>query len=33
MGRVSDAMTAAYGADALRYATVYALGFTSSRRG
>lgn len=27
MGRVSDAMTAAYGADALRYATVYALGF------
>ncbi len=27
MGRLSDAMTAVHGADALRYATTYALGF------
>ena len=27
MGRMSDAMTAAYGTEALRYATLYALGF------
>jgi len=27
MGRLSDAMTAAHGADALRFATLYALGF------
>jgi uncharacterized membrane protein len=27
MGRLSDAMTAVHGTDALRYATLYALGF------
>ncbi|MGQ7381105.1 hypothetical protein ACTGVN_11025, partial [Streptococcus suis] len=27
MGRLSDAMKAAHGVDALRYATFYALGF------